>query len=74
MPKDFTKCVKQGGRVRTIKPRNDVYIRICYDKKGKSHRGEVKHNKGHAKFCMGKCTDGKNCKNRTTTKYCWRHA
>lgn len=34
MPKDFTDCVKNKGRVRTIKPTGSTYIRICYDKKG----------------------------------------
>lgn len=46
MPKSFTKCVKEGGRVRTKNIKNDKYIRICFDKKtGKSHAGEVKHKK-----------------------------
>jgi len=49
MPKDFERCVKQGGRVRTIKPRKGVYIHICYDKKGKAHRGEVHHIKKRRK-------------------------
>uniref|UniRef100_A0A6M3J8L9 Uncharacterized protein n=1 Tax=viral metagenome TaxID=1070528 RepID=A0A6M3J8L9_9ZZZZ len=41
-PQDFEKCVKEGGRVRTIKVGKDKYIHICYDKEGKSHSGEVK--------------------------------
>jgi hypothetical protein len=41
MPKDFTACVKKGGRVRTIKPLAKKYLHICYDEKG-SHKGEVK--------------------------------
>lgn len=49
MPRDFEWCVEQGGqhgrkgRVRTIKPRDDVYIHICYDRFNKSHAGEVHH-------------------------------
>ena len=41
MPKAFEDCVKNGGRVRTKKLKNDRYIRICYDKKGNSFPGEV---------------------------------
>jgi hypothetical protein len=44
MPKDFTKCVSsKGSHVVTIKPREDVYIPVCYDKKGNSHAGETHH-------------------------------
>jgi len=44
MPTSFLKCVKEGGRVRTIKPRPDVYIHICYPKGGgKPVAGEVHH-------------------------------
>ena len=43
MPADFTKCVDEGGRVRTIKPNASTYIKICYDKSGKSHTGETHH-------------------------------
>ena len=47
MPKDFNKCVKEGGRVRTIpvKGHKDEYMHICYDKKGKAHAGEVRKKK-----------------------------
>ena len=45
MPADFLKCVDEGGRVRTIKVGKDKYMRICYDKAGKSHSGEVKTTK-----------------------------
>ena len=45
MPKDFVKCVKSGGRVRTIKPNAKTHMPICYDKAGKSHAGEVKKTK-----------------------------
>lgn len=43
MPQDFLKCVKEGGKVITKKIDKDRYINICYDKKGKSHSGEVKY-------------------------------
>ncbi len=42
MPVAFEKCVREGGRVRTLTLPKGKYIRICYDKKGKSHSGEVK--------------------------------
>lgn len=45
MPKDFEKCVKEGGKVITKKINNKEYIHICYDKDGKAHRGEVKKKK-----------------------------
>lgn len=41
MPKDFERCVKGGGRVRTISLPHDKYVHVCY-LKGKSYRGEVK--------------------------------
>ena len=41
MPKDFEDCVKNGGRVRTKKLKNNKYIHICYDKNGNSYSGEV---------------------------------
>ena len=44
MPKDFDRCVRSGGRVRTVKPKSNKYLHVCYDKKG-SHSGEVKTNK-----------------------------
>jgi len=45
MPEDFTKCVREGGRVVTKKIGEDKYLHICYDKEGKSHSGEVKERK-----------------------------
>ena len=42
MPKDFTDCVKNGGRVVTKQINDKKYIHICYDKNGKPHSGEVK--------------------------------
>ena len=41
MPADFDKCVNDGGRVRTITLSKGRYMRVCYDKAGKSHSGEV---------------------------------
>jgi len=44
MPKAFLQCVKNGGRVVTVKPRPDVYIRVCYPKGGgKPIPGEIHH-------------------------------
>ena len=37
MPAKFEKCVRSGGRVRTLKPKgekSDTYIRVCYPKGG----------------------------------------
>jgi len=45
MPADFDRCVAQGGKVRTIKPKPGRYMHVCYDKNGKSHAGEVMHSK-----------------------------
>jgi putative hemolysin len=45
MPKDFTNCVKNGGKVRRKNLKNGKYINICYDKNGNSHAGEVKVKK-----------------------------
>jgi len=42
MPADFDKCVKEGGRVRTMPVKGGRFMRICFDKAGKSHAGEVK--------------------------------
>ena len=42
MPADFEKCVRENGRVRTITLSKGRYMRVCYDKAGKSHAGEVK--------------------------------
>lgn len=45
MPKGFDNCVKAGGRVVTKKLKNNRYLHICYDKKGKAHSGEIKTKK-----------------------------
>ena len=41
MPAGFERCVKQGGRVRTIVPKKGKYLHVCY-LDGKAYRGEVK--------------------------------
>lgn len=46
MPKDFTDCIKEGGRVRTKELSEDRYMHICF-KDGKSYAGEVKEKKSH---------------------------
>jgi hypothetical protein len=46
MPEAFIRCKRRGGRVRTIKPRPDVYIAVCYPKGGGTPvHGEVHHVK-----------------------------
>lgn len=46
MPADFNNCVKKkGSHVVTVKPKPTAVIRVCYDSRGKSHRGEVNHIK-----------------------------
>ena|SRR3990167_1688460 len=41
MPEDFLKCQRDGGRIRTKLLPGGKFIRICFDKNGKSHSGEV---------------------------------
>jgi hypothetical protein len=41
MPEAFTKCVKNGGKVRTKSLKGGKYIHICY-KNGKSYAGEAR--------------------------------
>ena len=53
MPKDFDKCVAQGGRVRTKKLKGHKYMHICF-LKGKSYAGEVKTKKKKKKNEKGK--------------------
>ena len=44
MPEACTRGVRRGGRVKTIKPRPDVYIKVCYPKGGGDPvHGEVHH-------------------------------
>lgn len=45
MPEDFLRCVREGGKVITKKIDKEKYMHICYDKKGKSHAGEIKYKK-----------------------------
>ncbi len=49
MPKGFDDCIKNGGKVKTKNLKNNKYIRICYDKKGNSHAGEVTTKKKSSK-------------------------
>jgi hypothetical protein len=60
MPEAFDKCRKQGGKIRTIKPREDVYIHICIDANGRTHAGDVHH--------VGE-TKGKQVKQKTSKVY-----
>ena len=47
MPRAFDECVKNGGRVRTIKPSPNKYLHVCYPKGGGPPvSGEVKKVKG----------------------------
>lgn len=43
MPEAFTRCVRRGGRVVTIKPRPNIHIKVCYPKGG----GEPVHGEVH---------------------------
>jgi len=45
MPEKFDQCVADGGRVRTMKVKGGRYMRICFDKAGKSHASEVRKSK-----------------------------
>lgn len=50
MPDAFVRCQRRGGKIRTIKPRPDVVIPICYPSGGGSPvHGEVHHIKGKSK-------------------------
>ncbi len=49
MPADFDRCVKEGGRVRTININKTQYMHVCYPKGGgPSVSGEVKTKKPSA--------------------------
>jgi len=51
MPAGFERCVREGGRVRTIKPKGQgskTYIHVCW-LNGKSYQGEVKKAKAKSK-------------------------
>ena len=45
VPEDFLKCIREGGRVVTIKIGDDKYRHVCYDKNDKPHYGEIKTKK-----------------------------
>lgn len=50
MPESFTRCVRRNGRVKTIKPRPDIYIKVCYPTGGGAPvHSEVHHVKKGAK-------------------------
>lgn len=50
MPKKFDQCVRNGGKVRTIKPTPTTYIHICKAPGSKKTvSGYVKHNKKSTK-------------------------
>lgn len=53
MPADFDRCVKGGGRVRTLTLPGGKYMHVCY-LNGKSHSGEVKQRKSIAAAVRGK--------------------
>ena len=39
MPAEFDRCVRRGGRVRTIKPKgkdDPTFVRVCYPRGGGS--------------------------------------
>ena len=61
MPKDFEDCVKNGGKVRTKNLKGNKYIRICYDKNGNSHAGEImtRKDKSKAEQTQDKVNDSK---------------
>jgi len=48
MPASFDRCVREGGRVRTIELGNGKYMHVCY-KDGKSYSGEAKTKKKRSK-------------------------
>lgn len=46
MPKAFRRCVKSGGRVRTVKPTAGTYLPVCYPKCGRHPvAGHVRHDR-----------------------------
>lgn len=44
MPAGFDNCVRNGGRVRTMKMSGDRFVHVCF-LNGKSYRGYVKKKK-----------------------------
>ncbi len=46
MPEKFDRCVKRGGKVRTINPKPGRYMRVCKPPGGKKTvAGHVKRTK-----------------------------
>ena len=45
MPKEFDICMQGGGKVRTMPVKGGRHMKICIDKDGKSHAGEVSMQK-----------------------------
>jgi len=41
MPADFLKCIAEGGRVVSKRVNKEEYVKLCKDKSGKWHEGEV---------------------------------
>lgn len=54
MPQNFNDCDKAGGKVITKKLKNGKYVRVCFDKKGNSHIGEVKKKEKNYKKIVRK--------------------
>lgn len=52
MPAEFERCIRNGGRVRTVKLSRDRYMYVCY-LDGKSYPGEVHHKKKRRKRKTG---------------------
>lgn len=48
MPAGFDKCIKNGGKVRTVTLSNNKYKHICI-KNGKVHSGYEKEKKSNDK-------------------------
>jgi len=48
MPQAFLDCVRNGGKVRTVKLPNDRYYHICILNK-KIYKGEIKHKEKEKK-------------------------
>ena len=45
MPAGFEKCEAEGGRIKTKSIKGGRYMRICWNKQGKSFAGEVQQSK-----------------------------
>lgn len=41
----FEKCIKAGGKIIIKRLKYGRYVRVCFDKKGKAHSGEIKKRK-----------------------------